>query len=40
VYPSTQRQALKVRALVDYLAQSLQGEPPWDVPLIERGWVR
>jgi DNA-binding transcriptional LysR family regulator len=40
VYPSSQRQALKVRALVDYLAQSLQGEPPWDVPLIERGWVR
>jgi len=40
VYPATQRQALKVRVLVDYLAESLQGEPPWDVPLMERGWVR
>jgi DNA-binding transcriptional LysR family regulator len=40
VYPSTQRQALKVKALVEFLAEYLGAEPAWDVPLIERGWVR
>ncbi|SDD87508.1 transcriptional regulator, LysR family [Cupriavidus sp. YR651] len=39
VYPATQRQALKVRVLVDFLASCFQGDPPWDVPLIERGWL-
>ncbi|WP_109483691.1 LysR family transcriptional regulator [Paraburkholderia sp. C35] len=40
VYPATQRQALKVKALVEFLAEWLGDEPGWDVPLIERGWVR
>jgi DNA-binding transcriptional LysR family regulator len=40
VYPATQRQALKVKALVEFLADWLGTEPGWDVPLIERGWVR
>lgn len=40
VYPATQRQALKVKALVEFLAEFLGDEPAWDVPLIERGWVR
>ncbi|HEU0201898.1 MAG TPA: LysR family transcriptional regulator [Burkholderiaceae bacterium] len=40
VFPATQRQALKVRLLVDFLAARLEGEPYWDKPLLERGWVR
>ncbi|MEM5276806.1 LysR family transcriptional regulator [Cupriavidus taiwanensis] len=40
VYPETQRQSLKVRALVEFLAEWLGPEPKWDVPLIERGWIR
>jgi DNA-binding transcriptional LysR family regulator len=40
VYPATQRQALKVKALVEFLVDWLGTEPGWDVPLIERGWVR
>ncbi|MDF3834393.1 LysR family transcriptional regulator [Cupriavidus basilensis] len=40
VYPATQRQAVKVRVLVEYLSAALAGEPAWDVPLLERGWVR
>ncbi|MGA7776610.1 MAG: LysR family transcriptional regulator [Paraburkholderia sp.] len=40
VYPATQRQALKVKALVEFLVGYLGPEPAWDVPLIERGWVR
>jgi DNA-binding transcriptional LysR family regulator len=39
VYPATQRQALKVRLLVDHLAQRFDGEPEWDRPLIEKGWI-
>jgi DNA-binding transcriptional LysR family regulator len=39
VYPATQRQALKVKALVEFLADWLGPEPAWDLPLIERGWV-
>lgn len=39
VYPATQRQALKVKALVEFLAEYLGSEPAWDRPLIERGWV-
>jgi DNA-binding transcriptional LysR family regulator len=39
VYPATQRQALKVKALVEFLAEYLGTEPAWDRPLIERGWV-
>jgi DNA-binding transcriptional LysR family regulator len=39
VYPATQRQALKVKALVEFLAEYLGPEPAWDRPLIERGWV-
>lgn len=40
VYPETQRQALKVRALVEFLAEWLGPQPEWDAPLIERGWIR
>jgi len=39
VYPTTQRHAVKVRLLVDFLVEHLAGEPVWDVPLLERGWV-
>jgi DNA-binding transcriptional LysR family regulator len=39
VYPITQRHAVKVRMLVDFLAERLAGEPAWDVPLLARGWV-
>lgn len=40
VYPATQRQALKVKALVEFLAEWLGPEPTWDAPLMERGWIR
>jgi hypothetical protein len=40
VYPETQRQAVKVRALIDCLVSHHAGEPAWDVPLLERGWIR
>lgn len=40
VYPETQRQAVKVRALIDCLISHHVGEPAWDIPLLERGWVR
>lgn len=40
VYPVTQRQAPKVRALVEFLATHFSGDPAWDLPLIERGWLR
>lgn len=39
VYPTTQRHAVKVRMLVDFLAERLAGEPAWDVPLLARGWL-
>jgi DNA-binding transcriptional LysR family regulator len=39
VYPATQRQALKVKALVEFLVKSVGQEPAWDIPLIERGWL-
>ena len=39
VYPATQRQSLKVKALVEFLAEYLGPEPAWDRPLIDRGWV-
>jgi DNA-binding transcriptional LysR family regulator len=40
VYPATQRQAVKVCALIDCLANHHAGELTWDVPLLARGWVR
>jgi DNA-binding transcriptional LysR family regulator len=40
VYPETQRQGLKVKALVEFLAERVSPEPAWDVPLIERGWLK
>lgn len=40
VFPVTQRQAPKVRALVEFLSDHFSSEPSWDVPLLERGWVR
>jgi DNA-binding transcriptional LysR family regulator len=39
VYPVSQRQALKVRVLVDFMAEWLAGEPAWDAQLIARGWL-
>jgi hypothetical protein len=29
-----------VKALVEFLAEYLGTEPAWDLPLLERGWVR
>ncbi|MBG6288042.1 MULTISPECIES: LysR family transcriptional regulator [Pseudomonas] len=40
VYPATQRQALKVRTLVDFLLDGIGGEPVWDRPLFEKGWLK
>jgi DNA-binding transcriptional LysR family regulator len=40
VYPATQRRALKVRTLIDFLVDSFGDEPCWDKPLLARGWVR
>ncbi|WP_044872771.1 LysR family transcriptional regulator [Pseudomonas sp. LFM046] len=40
VYPATQRQALKVRTLIDFLVERTSNEPAWDRPLLERGWVK
>ncbi len=40
VYPATQRRALKVRTLIDFLVERISDEPAWDRPLLERGWVR
>jgi hypothetical protein len=40
VYPATQRRALKVRTLIDFLVENFGDEPCWDKPLLERGWVR
>ncbi|MCY1351376.1 LysR substrate binding domain protein [compost metagenome] len=39
VYPATQRRALKVRTLIDFLVERTSGEPDWDRPLLERGWI-
>lgn len=40
VYPATQRRALKVRTLIDFLVERISDEPTWDRPLLERGWVQ
>ncbi|MHC5351073.1 LysR family transcriptional regulator [Metapseudomonas furukawaii] len=40
VYPATQRRALKVRTLIDFLVERIAEEPTWDRPLLERGWIR
>ncbi|MNF65130.1 HTH-type transcriptional regulator DmlR [compost metagenome] len=40
VFPATQRRALKVRALIDFLLERIADEPYWDRPLRERGWIR
>jgi len=37
VYPTTQRRALKVNALIDFLIEQIGPEPPWDMALRERG---
>jgi DNA-binding transcriptional LysR family regulator len=41
VFPKTQRDTMKVRLLVDFLAGHFQDQdlPPWDRPLFERGWL-
>jgi hypothetical protein len=31
---------LKVKALVEFLAEYIGDESPWDRPLLARGWVR
>ncbi|WP_449433434.1 LysR family transcriptional regulator [Pseudomonas putida] len=40
VFPATQRNALKVRSLIDFLFERIGDEPAWDKPLLERGWIR
>jgi len=40
VYPETQRQAVKICALIDCLTSHHAGEPTWDAPLLKQGWVR
>jgi DNA-binding transcriptional LysR family regulator len=40
VYPGTQRRALKVHLLVDFIAERVGEQPYWDQPLVERGWIR
>jgi DNA-binding transcriptional LysR family regulator len=39
VYPQTQREAMKVRLLLDFLSSQFRDRalPPWDVPLFEKG---
>lgn len=39
VFPATQRRALKVRSLIDFLSERIGETPSWDEPLLERGWV-
>jgi DNA-binding transcriptional LysR family regulator len=39
VFPATQRRALKVRTLIEFLVEKFSEEPEWDKPLLERGWV-
>ncbi|MDH4561757.1 LysR family transcriptional regulator [Pseudomonas sp. BN411] len=40
VYPATQRRALKVRTLIEFLVERISDEPAWDRPLLEKGWVQ
>lgn len=42
VFARTQRDTMKVRLLVDYLANRFKDQevPEWDVPLVKNGWVR
>ncbi len=40
VYPATQRRALKVRTLIEFLVERISDEPAWDRPLLERGWIQ
>lgn len=40
VYPATQRRALKVRTLIDFLVERITEQPVWDKPLFARGWLR
>lgn len=39
VFPATQRRALKVRSLIDFLSERIGETPCWDEPLLARGWV-
>jgi DNA-binding transcriptional LysR family regulator len=39
VYPATHRATVKVKRFVEFIADRFAPEPPWDVPLIERGIV-
>ncbi|QEY62766.1 LysR family transcriptional regulator [Metapseudomonas lalkuanensis] len=40
VYPATQRRALKVRTLIEFLVERISDEPAWDRPLLDKGWVQ
>jgi DNA-binding transcriptional LysR family regulator len=43
VFARTQRDTVKVRLLVDFIASKFKDReevPPWDAPLVERGWLR
>jgi hypothetical protein len=35
----TLQSAPKIKALVEFLVKSVDQEPAWDIPLIERGWL-
>jgi DNA-binding transcriptional LysR family regulator len=37
VYPETQRRALKVRTLIDFLIARIGDAPEWDQALLDRG---
>lgn len=42
VFPRTQRDTMKVRLLVDFLAAKFKDHedvPPWDLGLVEKGWL-
>src|SRR5690606_8499214 len=40
VYPATQRHSVKLRTLLDFLAEQLPSKPVWDEPLIRKGWLK
>lgn len=39
VFPTTQRSTVRLRLFLDALVQGFSGEPPWDEPLISRGYI-
>lgn len=39
VFPTNNRSTVRLRHFLDALSSSFGGEPPWDIPLIERGYI-